>query len=137
MPMSVAAMAAALPMRAGSQSRPIIGAKEGDLFMSTVDAKGRLALRGPASTMGWTTGQLLSLTRGDGALHLSGAPDPTHIRACVLDLDSRCRVLLPYFIRIQHNWEPGIRLIVLAVPDENVLVTIPVSRVVAALLGNP
>ena len=136
--MSVAPMAsAALPVRAGTQIRATFDASEGDLFMSTVDAKGRLALRGPASAMGWMTGQTLSLTRRDGALLLSRSPDPTRILVCAVVLDSRCRVLLPYFIRIQNNWEPGVRLIVLAAPVEGVLAALPVSRVAAALLGNP
>jgi hypothetical protein len=135
--MSVPPMATALPVRAGSLSRPTLDAKEGDLFMSTVDAKGRLALRGPASTMGWTTGQNLFLTRRDGGLLLSRSPDPTRIRACVVVLDTRCRVLLPYFIRIQNGWKPGVRLMILAAPVEGVLAALPVARVAAALLGNP
>ena len=131
--MSVPPMA----VRASSLSRPTLAAKEGDIFMSTVDAKGRLALRGPASMLGWTTGQNLCLTRRDGGLLLSRSPEPTRIRACVVVLDSRCRVLLPYFIRIQNDWKTGVRLMVLAAPVEGVLAALPVSRVAAALLGNP
>ena len=130
-------MAAALPVRASSPIRPTLAAKEGDIFMSTVDAKGRLALLGPASTMGWTTGQNLCLTRRDGGLLLSRSPEPTRMRADVVVLDSRCRVLLPYFIRIQNDWKAGVRLMVLAAPVEGVLATLPVARVAAALLGNP
>ena len=52
-------------------------------------------------------------------------------------LDSRFRVLLPYFIRIRNDWEPGVRLMVLAAPVEGVLAALPVARVAAALLANP
>jgi hypothetical protein len=50
-------------------------------------------------------------------------------------LDSRFRVLLPYFIRVQHNWEPGVRLMVLAAPVEGMLAALSVARIAAALLG--
>ena len=135
--MSVTPMASALPARADSEFRPILGPNEADLHMSTVDAKGRLALRGPASTMGWTTGQNVWLTSRDGGLLLSRSPHPTGIYAGAVALDSRCRVLLPYFIRIQNDWKAGVRLMVLAAPVEGVLAALPVSRVAAALLGNP
>jgi hypothetical protein len=52
-------------------------------------------------------------------------------------LDSRFRVLLPYFIRVQNNWEPGVRLMVLAAPVHGLLAALPIARVAAALLGNP
>jgi hypothetical protein len=110
---------------------------ETDLFMSTVDPQGRLALRGPASTMGWTTGQELWLTRRHGGLLLSRLPDSHCVAAMAVVLDSRFRVLLPYFIRVQNNWEPGVRLVVLAAPFHDVLAALPMARVAAALLGNP
>jgi hypothetical protein len=52
-------------------------------------------------------------------------------------LDSRFRVLLPYFMRVQNNWEPGVRLMVLAAPVHGVLAALPMARVAAGLLGNP
>jgi hypothetical protein len=52
-------------------------------------------------------------------------------------LDSRFRVLLPYFIRVQNNWAPGLRLMVLAAPVHGVLAALPMARVAAAVLGAP
>jgi hypothetical protein len=130
-------LASALPVRAGASVDPTLAANEADLFMSTVDAKGRLALRGPASTMGWTTGQELWLTRRHGGLLLSQLPDSNRVGAMAVVLDSRFRVLLPYFIRIQNDWEPGVRLMVLAAPVAGALAALSVARVAAALLANP
>ena len=134
--MTVAPMASALPVRAGRQIRPTLDAYEADLFVSTVDANTRRALRGPTATMRWTTGQNLWLTRRDGIVLLSHSPDPTRARTVAVVLDSRCRVLLPYFIRIQNNWKPGVRLMLVAAPVEGVAAALPVSRVVSAFLGD-
>ena len=123
--MSVTPMASALPRRADAEFRPILGPNEADLHMLTFDGKGRLALRGPASTMGWTPGQNVWLTSRDGGLLLSRSPHPTGIYAGAVVLDSRCRVLLPYFIRIQNNWEPGVRLMVLAAAPVEGFATAP------------
>ena len=129
---------AALPVPTGTPTDPAtLAPNEADLFMSTVDPQGRLALRGPASTMGWTTGQELWLTRRYGGLLFSRSPDSDRVAAMAVVLDSRFRVLLPYFVRVQHNWEPGVRLMVLATPVHDVLAALPMARVAAALLGNP
>ena len=129
---------AALPMRVNAPTDPAtLAPNEADLFMATVDPQGRLALRGPASTMGWTTGQELWLTRRHGGLIFSRLPDSHCVAAMAVVLDSRFRVLLPYFMRVQNNWEPGVRLMVLAAPVHGVLAALPKARVAAALLGNP
>ena len=129
---------AALPVPADAPTDPgTLNPNEADLFISTVDPQGRLALRGPTSTMGWTTGQELFLARRHGGLLLSRLPDSHRVAAMAVVLDSRFRVLLPYFMRIQNNWEPGVRLMVLATPVHGVLAVLPMARVAAALLGNP
>jgi hypothetical protein len=87
--------------------------------------------------MGWATGQELWLTRRHGGLLLSRLPDSHCVAAIGVVLDSRFRVLLPYFMRVQNNWEPGVRLMVLAAPVHGVLAVLPMARVAAALLGNP
>jgi bifunctional DNA-binding transcriptional regulator/antitoxin component of YhaV-PrlF toxin-antitoxin module len=46
-------------------------------------------------------------------------------------LDRRFRVLLPYFIRVQNNWEPGVRFMVLAAPIEGGLAALPTAHVAA------
>jgi hypothetical protein len=40
-------------------------------------------------------------------------------------LDSRFRVLFPYFMRVQNNWEPGVRLMVLAAAPVEGFATAP------------
>jgi hypothetical protein len=62
--------------------------------------------------------------------------DSNRVAAMAVVLDSRFRVLLPYFIRVQKNWEPGVRLMVLAAPVQGVLAALPMARVAAALLSN-
>ena|ERR1700733_12410596 len=136
--MIVAPLASALPARAGAPTGPnTLTPNEADVFTSTVDTKGRLALRGPALTMGWTTGQELWLSRREGGLLLSRLPHSDCFHAIAVVLDSRCRLVLPYFIRVQNNWPSGIRLMVLAVPGEGMMAALPVARLAAALLGNP
>ena len=131
-------MASALPVRArGGQIYHTVDANQADLNMSTVDAKGRLALRRPASRMGWASGQDLALTLRDGVVLFSLSQHPTHARAGVVALDSRWRVLLPYGIRVQIGWEPAVRLMVLVAPIDGFVAALPVSRVAAALLGSP
>jgi hypothetical protein len=128
----------ALPVRAGAPIDPgTLAATEANLFLSTVDDKGRLALRGPAATMGWTPGQELWLSRPDGGLLLTQLPHAHRVDEFAVMLDSRFRVLLPYFIRVHNNWAPGVRLVVLAAPLEGVLAALPVARVAAAVLGAP
>jgi hypothetical protein len=129
---------AALPVPADAATDPAtLAPNEADLFISTVDPQGRLALRGPASTMGWTTEQELWLSRRHGGLLLSRLPDSDRVDTMAVVLDNRFRVLLPYFMRVQNNWEPGVRLMVLAAPVHGVLAALPMARVAAALLGNP
>jgi hypothetical protein len=129
---------AALPVPADAPTDPgTLAPNEADLFISTVDPQGRVALRGPASTMGWTTGQELFLARRHGGLLFFRLPDSHRVAAMAVVLDSRFRVLPPYFMRIQNNWEPGVRLMVLAAPVHGVLAALPMARVAAALLGNP
>jgi hypothetical protein len=128
----------ALPMPADAATDPAtLAPNEADLFISTVDPQGRLALRGPASTMGWTTGHKLWLTCRNGGLLFSRLADSHRVATLAVVLDSRFRVLLPYFIRVQNNWEPGVRLMVLAAPVHGLLAALPIARVAAALLGNP
>ena len=129
---------AALPVRVNAQTDPAtLAPNEADLFMSTVDPQGRIALRGPASTMGWTTGQELWLARRHGGLLFSRLADSHPVAAMAVILDSRFRVLLPYFMRVQNNCEPGVRLMVLAAQVHGVLAALPVARVAAAVLGAP
>jgi hypothetical protein len=106
-----------------------------DLHVSTVDDQGRLALRGPALTMGWMPGQELALNIRDGGLRLSTRDHRTPTGSAVgVTLDSRFRVLLPYGIRIHGGWRSGIRVMVLAVPVEGVVAALSVPRVVSAFL---
>ncbi len=118
---------AALPMRVNAPTDPAtLAPNEADLFMSTVDPQGRLALRGPASTMGWATRQELWLTHRHGGLLFSRLPDSHCVAAMAVILDSPFRVLLPDFIRVQNNWEPGDRLMVLAAaPVEGFVTALP------------
>jgi len=117
---------AALPMRVNAPTDPAtLAPNEADLFVATVDPQGRLALRGPASTMGWTTGQELWLTGRHGGLLFSRLPNSHRVAAMAVVLDSRFRVLFPYFMRVQNNWEPGVRLMVLAAAQVEGFATAP------------
>jgi bifunctional DNA-binding transcriptional regulator/antitoxin component of YhaV-PrlF toxin-antitoxin module len=62
---------------------------------------------------------------------------PIHARAGVVALDRRWRILLPYGIRVQIGWEPAVRLMVLVAPIDGFVAALPVTRIAAALLGNP
>jgi hypothetical protein len=109
-----------------------------DLHVSTVDEQGRLALRGPALTMGWVPVQELALNMRDGGLRLSTWDHRTLTGSAVgVTLDSRFRVLLPYAIRVHGGWRPGIRVMVLAVPVEGVVAALSVPKVVSAFLRVP
>jgi hypothetical protein len=106
-----------------------------DLHVSTVDDQGRLALRGPALTMGWAPGEELALTIRDSGIRLSTLTKQTRTgSAATVTLDSRFRVLLPYGIRVHGGWRSGIRVMVLAVPVEGIVAALSVPRVVSAFL---
>lgn len=108
-----------------------------DLHVTTVDDQGRVALRGPALTMGWLPGQDLALSVRDGGIRLSYQAHQNLSSALSVTLDSRFRVLLPYGIRVHGAWSSGIRVMVLAVPVEGVVAALSVPRVVSAFLRTP
>jgi hypothetical protein len=109
-----------------------------DLHVSTVDDQGRLALRGPALTMGWMPGQDLALNIRDGGIRLSNRSHQTPTGSSVgVTLDRRFRVLIPYGIRVHGGWKSGVRVMVLAVPVEGVVAALSVPKVVSAFLRVP
>ncbi len=134
--MGASPLAPELSVRSNGQIRHWIDGNDADLHVSTMDAHGRLPLRGPALRMGWSPGQDLALVVRDGVLRLSSAILPAQPRSGVIVvLDSRWRLLLPYGIRIHSGLEFGIRLIVLAAPMEGLAAALPVSRVASAFMG--
>jgi hypothetical protein len=131
--MSASPIAPELSVRVNGAIRHWPLGNDADLHVSTMDAHGRLPLRGPAVTMGWSPGQDLALVVRDGVLRLSSAILPAQPRSGVtVVLDSRWRLLLPYGIRVHSGLGFGIRLIVLAAPMEGLAAALPVSRVVSA-----
>jgi hypothetical protein len=134
--MGASAIAPELSVRANAEIRHWTDGNEADLHVSTMDAHGRLPLRGPALAMGWSPGQDLALVVRDGVLLLSSPLQPAQPRSGItVVLDSRWRLLLPYGIRVHSGLEFGIRLMVLAAPIEGLAAALPVSRVVSAFLG--
>ena len=134
--MSASPIAPELWARANGEIRHWHLGNDADLHVSTMDAHGRLPLRGPALTMGWSPGQDLALDVRDGVLRLCPPIQPAQPRSGVsVVLDSRWRLLLPYGIRVHSGLEFGIRLIVLAAPMEGIAAALPVSRVVSAFRG--
>jgi hypothetical protein len=106
-----------------------------DLHVSTVDNQGRLALGGPALTMGWMPGEDLALSIRDGGIRLSAQTQRNSTSSALgVTLDSRCRLLLPFGIRVHGGWMAGIRVMVLAVPIEGIVAALSVPRVVSAFL---
>lgn len=104
-----------------------------DLQLVTVDAKGRVPLRRAAATMGWVPGAEVALTLSDGVLRLS-----RHIGRGVgidLTLDGRLRVQVPYGVRVTTAFRSGTRLVVLAAPDDGMVVAAPLSGLIDRLLG--
>jgi hypothetical protein len=134
--MGASPIASELSVRSNGQIRHWIDGNDADLHVSTMDAHGRLPLRGPALRMGWSPGQDLALVVRDGVLRLFPPIQPAQPGSGVtVVLDSRWRLLLPYGIRIHSGLEFGIRLIVLAAPMEGLAAALPVSRVVSAFGG--
>jgi len=134
--MGASPLAPELSVRSNGQIRHWIDGNDADLHVSTMDAHGRLPLRGPALRMGWSPGQDLALVVRDGVLRLFSPIQPAQPGSGVtVTLDSRWRLLLPYGIRIHSGLEFGIRLIVLAAPMEGLAAALPVSRVVSAFGG--
>jgi len=135
--MNASPVAPGLPVRTNGEFRSCAATTYADLHVSTMDGQGRLALRGPALAMGWSSGQDLAMGVRDGILRLSSPTYPAQTRSGVtVVLDSRWRVLLPYGIRVHTGMELGIRLMVLAIPIEGIAAAVPVSRVVSAFLGS-
>jgi hypothetical protein len=117
--MSASPIAPELPVRANGETRHWTDGNDADLHVPTMDAHGRLPLRGPALAMGWSPGQDLALVVRDGVLLFSSRIQPAQPRPGItVVLDSRWRLLLPYGIRVHSGLEFGIRLIVLAAPIE-------------------
>ena len=134
--MGASPIASELSVRSNGQIRHRIDGNDADLHVSTMDAHGRLPLRGPALRMGWSPGQDLALVVRDGVLRLFPPIQPAQPGSGVtVVLDSRWRLLLPYGIRIHNGLEFGIRLIVLAAPIEGLAAALPVPRVASAFLG--
>jgi hypothetical protein len=125
-----------LSVRSNGEIRHWIDGNDADLHVATMDAHGRLPLRGPALRMGWSPGQDLVVVVRDGVLRLSSPTQPAQSRSGVtVVLDSRRRLLLPYGIRVHSGLKFGTRLIVLAAPIEGLAAALPVTRVVTAFLG--
>jgi hypothetical protein len=117
--MSASPIAPESSVRANAEIRHWTDGNEADLHVSTMDAHGRLPLRGPALAMGWSPGQDLALVVGDGVLRLSSPIQPAQPRSGVtVVLNSRWRLLLPYGIRVHSGLEFRIRLRVFAAPIE-------------------
>ncbi len=131
-------IAAPLPARTRGGTRPFTHGKLADLHVLTVDGQGRLALRGPALAMGWNAEQILALTVRDGVIRLAPPIHPEgRGSGLAVVLDSRWRVLLPYGIRATNDLANGARVIIVAAPIDGIVAALPVSRVVAALVGSP
>ena len=137
-PVIAAQIASALPVKAPNGTRLRGGAACADICVATVDGQGRVALRGPASMMGWKPGQDVALTVRGGVVHLVPPLHPgSGGSGLAVVLDGRWRVLIPYGIRVASGWAPGIRLMVVAAPNEGVVAILAVSRVVSALVSSP
>ena len=123
--MSASPIAPELSVRANGEIRHWTDGNDADLQVPTMDAHGRLPLRGPALSMGWSPGQDLALVVRDGVLLLSSPIQPAQPRSGItVVLDSRWRLLLPYGIRVHSGLEFGIRLMVLAAPTEGLAVAL-------------
>lgn len=134
--MTVGPSGSTLPIERGPL--PTLDAAPMHLHVSTVDSQGRVALRGTAQAMGWSTGHALALTALDGVLRIHLPTAPFRSRAgSIVTLDNRWRVLLPYGLRVYSGWDPGIRLMVVAAPSEGVAAALTVARIASALLDGP
>lgn len=101
-----------------------------DLHLATVDTQGRLGLHQPARLVGWAPHRRVTLSVQDPVVRLT---DRTG-RASGVDVtfDRRCRILVPFGLRSLVGLHPGVRVLVVAVPDEGTLAVLPVDQVVAA-----
>ena len=104
-----------------------------DLHLATVDPQGRLPLRQPARHVGWAPHRRMTLSVQDPVVRLTALPGGTS--GVSVTFDDRCRVLVPFGIRALVAFHPGVRVLVVAVPDEGTLALLAVDHVVAAFTG--
>jgi hypothetical protein len=106
-----------------------------EIHVATIDDQGRLAFHGPATTMGWSAGEQLRLDAMDGTLRLydaSGDGLRAHpgLRA---SLDRRCRIQIPYGLRMSIGFDPGVRVMTLAAPHDRIAVALALHRLISTL----
>lgn len=84
-------------------------------FLTRCDSKGRLANRQPFRTLGWTTGQAITIAGENGILAI-------HPRPCGPEtLNSAGFLHLPAAIRQRHRIHHGEPLLVAAYPDRDLV----------------
>jgi hypothetical protein len=104
---------------------------EPELGLATVDNQGRLPLRGLAGKLSWRAGGPVGLTVEADVLRLSDTRGAfIEAEGVVVRLDHRCRVQLPYGVRLMTGLVPGTRVMLLVTVDRG-LVVVPVARMVS------
>jgi hypothetical protein len=104
---------------------------EPELGLATIDNQGRLPLRGLAGRLSWRAGDPVGLTIEEDVLRLSDTRGAfIEAEGVVLSLDQRCRVQLPYGVRLVTGLVPGTRVMLLVTVDRG-LVVVPVARMVS------
>lgn len=107
-----------------------------ELHLTTMDDQGRIALRGPASTMSWKPGDSIQFFIRSTVVWFHDQRTSGGSPGLDVSLDGRCRIQIPYGVRATIGLEPGVRLMVLVAPQEHVVAALPVSRVIAAFAGD-
>lgn len=82
-------------------------------YASTMDPKGRCALRKPAEALGWHPGSLMQIVAGgDGAVSVQASADASGVK-----LDSRMRLRLPLDVRLSAGLTTGDAIYIVCDPD--------------------
>jgi hypothetical protein len=104
-----------------------------DVVFATIDEQGRLALRGLARELNWRPRQPVGLTVDEDLLRLSDTRGAfIEAEGVVVALDGRCRVQLPYGVRLMTGLLPGTRVMLLVTVARG-LVVVPLARLLGAL----
>lgn len=104
-----------------------------DLYLATVERQGRLGLLQPARHMRWLPRSVVTFSVVDEVVRLTARTRRTP--GVDVSFDHRCRVLVPYGVRSLVGLHPGVRVLVVAMPDEAALALLAVDRVIASFAG--